>query len=456
MGWPEDASNQLVIRRTTAAAVRPKYNGSVYFVYNVLLGVGMVLALPWWLVQMARHAKYRAGLKQRFGAVPDSLKNLQQRVIWIHAVSVGEVLAISTLVKRLREHHPDHRVLISTTTATGNQLARERFGVENVFYFPLDLGFAIGPYMRALRPELVVLAETEFWPNFLRLASGSGAKLAVVNARISDRSFPRYRRFRAIFQGVLDPISTFLAQSDEDARRLAEIGAPAERVSVAGNLKFEVNAANPEIVHRVREGFGDGGAQPVIVAGSTVEGEELVLLRAFAEVMKHYPRLGVILAPRHRERFAAVAKMVSESPFELVRRSEWGGEPLAPGTIFLLDSIGELASLYALSDVAFVGGSLVHRGGHNILEPAQHGAPIVIGPHYENFRDIITIFLRADAVRVVQPEHLGTEFLRLLQEREEGAGVSPTGERAAEVMRKQSGATMRTLEALDRLLGGAS
>jgi 3-deoxy-D-manno-octulosonic-acid transferase len=416
----------------------------------------MVLATPWWLVQMARHAKYRAGLGQRLGFIPAHLKNIHQRVVWVHAVSVGEVLAISTLVKRLRDRYPNHRVLISTTTATGNQLARDRFGSDNVFFFPLDFGFAISPYLRALRPELLILAETEFWPNFLRLAAQSGAKIAVVNARISDRSFPRYQRWRNIFQRVLKPIGMFLAQSDEDARRLVAIGADAARVSVGGNLKFEVNAtANAEIVHRVREGFADGGSQPLIIAGSTVEGEEPMVLYACAEVMKTYPRMALILAPRHRERFAAVAKIVADSPFELVRRSEWNGGPLAPGTVFLLDSIGELASLYALADVAFVGGSLVRRGGHNILEPAQHGVPIVIGPHYENFRDIISIFVHADAVRIVEGDKLGEEFIRLLNDHAERSGPSSLGQRAAAVMRSQSGATDRTMQALDTFMVGA-
>lgn len=413
----------------------------------------MLLATPWWLVQMVRYAKYRAGLAQRLGRVPRHLKNLPARVIWIHAVSVGEVLAISTFVKRLQERFPGYRVLISTTTATGNQVARERFGTENVFYFPLDLGFAIRPYLRALHPEVVVLAETEFWPNFLRNASRAGAKIAVVNARISDRSFPRYAKCRRFLRRILQPVGLFIAQSDEDQRRLIAIGAAAGRVRVGGNLKFEVSpAAHPEIVHRVRESFADGGATPIIIAGSTVEGEEPVVLQACEGVTKHYPRLGIILAPRHRERFAAVAKIITDSPFALVRRSDWHNEPIPPGTVFLLDSIGELASLYALADVAFVGGSLVPRGGHNILEPAQHGLPIVIGPHYENFRDVVDIFVRSGAVRIVSADKLGAEFLALLSNHAERSGPESLGQRAAEVVRVQAGATERTLSAIENLM----
>jgi 3-deoxy-D-manno-octulosonic-acid transferase len=427
----------------------------VYFVYSLLLGCTMLLATPWWLLQMARHAKYRAGLWQRLGRVPDQVRNAQQPTIWVHAVSVGEVLAISTLIKRLRERYPKHRVFLSTTTATGFQLACERFGPEDVFFFPLDFRFAIRPYLRALKPEIVILAETEFWPNFLRLAAASGAKVAVVNARISDRSFPRYRRYRSIFRRVLQPVGLFLAQSEEDARRLVEIGAEVPHVRVGGNLKFEVNAThNAEIVHRVREGFADGGSTPLLIAGSTVEGEEPLVLAAFEKVMKQFPRMAAILAPRHRERFPAVAKLIADSPFEVVRRSDWSNQPLAPGTILLLDSIGELASLYALADVAFVGGSLVKRGGHNILEPAQHGVPIVIGPHYENFRDIITIFARAKAVRIVPAEQLGAEFIRLLSEHSDRSGPSSLGQRAAEVMRAQAGTTERTLKGIASFVAG--
>ena len=421
----------------------------MYFVYSLLLGCALLLATPWWLLQMARYTKYRAGLEQRLGFVPKYLKNVQQPVIWIHAVSVGEVLAISTLVSRLREEHPEHRIVVSTTTATGNKLAADRFEADNVFYFPLDFGFAIRSYLRALRPQMVILAETEFWPNFLYLAGRSGAKIAVVNARISDRSFPRYRRWRSIFQRVLRPVDVFLAQSDEDARRLVEIGAEPSRVHVGGNLKFEVSATRElEIVDRLGKAFAEGGAQPLIVAGSTVEGEELMVLKACEEVRTRCQQVALILAPRHRERFDAAAKIVADSSFQLVRRSTWNGEPLPPGTVFLLDSIGELASLYGLAKVAFVGGSLVPRGGHNILEPAQHGVPIVVGPYYENFRDIITIFKRAEAVRIAEPERLGAEFLRVLAD---GKGAD-MGRRAAGVIAAQAGATDRTLEAIERLM----
>jgi 3-deoxy-D-manno-octulosonic-acid transferase len=342
-----------------------------------------------------------------------------------------------------------HRVVVSTTTATAQKLARERFGEENVFYFPLDLGFAIRPYLSALRPELIVVAETEFWPNFLRLARQSGSRIAVVNARISDRSWPGYRRFRWILTRVLRQIDLFLAQTEEDARRLRDIGAPAERVQVSGNLKFDVTAPPPPaIVASLRSSFQQTGAGPVIVCGSTVDDEEGLLLRAFENVLASYPRAVIILAPRHPERFAEVTQLLEQMGIRFWRRSLWSGDAIAGG-VLLVDTVGELSALYALGDVAFVGGSLVPRGGHNIIEPARHGVAIIVGNHTENFRDMVALFQSQDAVRVVGPAEFPLLLLDLLSNSSERAAL---GRRAAETLRSQMGATARTVEALARLL----
>ena len=211
----------------------------MHILYTLALGVALLLATPWWAWQMLTRRKYRAGLGERLGRVPSRLGSAEGAV-WVHAVSVGEVLAVSAVLGRLRQGWPGRRLVVSTTTLAGQKLARDRFGEDNVFYFPLDFAFAIRPYLRALRPELVVLAETEFWPNFLRLARRHGARIAVVNARISDRSLPRYRRWKGLLTGVLRNVDVFLAQSEEDARRLREIGADPARVRVGGNLKFDV------------------------------------------------------------------------------------------------------------------------------------------------------------------------------------------------------------------------
>ena len=414
----------------------------------------MLLGLPYWLYQMARHGKYRAGFGERVGRVPARLmagadSGRARRVIWVHAVSVGEVLAVSRLVEEMRGRLPQHRVVVSTTTDTGQALAVKRFGPENVFYFPLDFAFAIWPYLQTLQPELIVLAETEFWPNFLRLAHGSGARIAVVNARISNRSWPNYRRFRWAWRGVLGRIDLFLAQTPEDRARLVTMGAEAERVQVAGNLKFDLTPAKlPPIVESLRRALAAEGAGPVLVCGSTVEDEEPPLLRAFENVKVEHPRAVMILAPRHPERFDQVAALVEQLGIRCYRRSHWAGEPLTGG-VLLVDSIGELAALYALADVAFVGGSLVPRGGHNILEPAQHGVAIVVGNHTENFRDIVSLFQSHDAVRIVGVAELPLTLMQLLHDDQERRTL---GRRAEETLRLQTGATARTLEALKSLL----
>jgi 3-deoxy-D-manno-octulosonic-acid transferase len=370
-------------------------------------------------------------------------------VIWIHAVSVGEVLAVSGLLEEMRRGFPGHRVVVSTTTDTGQQLARKRFGEGNVFYFPMDFAFAIRPYLKALRPELVVLAETEFWPNFLRLVHASGARVAVVNARVSDRSWPSYKRFRWALRRMLAHIDVFLAQTEQDAARLQSIGASEDRVRVMGNLKFDVSLPlPPPIVENLRRSLAAEGAGPVLVCGSTVEGEEAPLLRAFKNVCVEHPGAVMILAPRHPERFEDVAIVLQEMGILFHRRSQWQGESLS-GAVLLVDSIGELAALYALADVAFVGGSLVPRGGHNIIEPAQYGVAIVVGNHTENFRDIVALFRSRDAVQVVSLAGLPVTLRRLLANDSERIAL---GQRAEETIRSQTGATARTLQALQELL----
>ncbi len=421
------------------------------FLYSVALAVGMLASLPYWLFQMARHGKYRRGFAERLGRLPSRLQlpGEQEPVIWVHAVSVGEVLAVAGLVEELRRRFPQHRIFISTTTDTGQALARKRFGEANVFYFPMDFAFAIRPYLRALRPRMVVIAETEFWPNFLRLTHASGARIAVVNARISDRSWPSYRRFRGLLRRLLVNVDLFLAQTPADAARLQDVGARPERVRVAGNLKFDIPAPGPPaVVESVRKSIAQAGAGPVLVCGSTVEGEEPLLLKAFENLLVQHPRAVMILAPRHPERFSAVAALLGQMSIRFCRRSLWNGDALTGG-VFLVDTIGELAALYGLADIAFVGGSLVPRGGHNIIEPALHGVAIVVGNHTENFRDIVSLFQSRDAVRIAGPAELPLVLLELLANDAERIAL---GKRAAETMRSQIGATARTADELQELL----
>ena len=423
----------------------------IYLFYSLALGAAMLLSLPYWLYQVLRHGKYKAGFLERMGRVPARLtvNHSAAKVIWIHAVSVGEVLAVSGLVQQLKRALPDSRVFVSTTTDTGQKLACQRFGEENVFYFPMDFAFAIRPYLQRLRPELVILAETEFWPNLLRLSHSNGALVAVVNARISNRSWPNYLRFRWALKNILKNVDLFLPQTEEDASRLQSIGADASRVQVAGNLKFDVSLpAPPPIVDSLRKHLSTNGAGPVLVCGSTVEGEETLLFKAFENLRVQHPQAVMILAPRHPERFAAVAALLASLQIPHYRRSTWAGERLNGG-VLLLDTIGELSSLYGLADLAFVGGSLVPRGGHNIIEPAQHGVAIVVGNHMENFRDMLALFQSHDAVRVVGVAELPLVLMDLLANDSERKGL---GRRAQETLRSQMGATARTLHALENLL----
>jgi 3-deoxy-D-manno-octulosonic-acid transferase len=428
----------------------------VTFFYNVALVTALLAGSPWWLWRMATTEKYREGIKERLGRVRRGLavwaegqRAAGRAVIWLHAVSVGEVLAVSRLVGDLERILPGHRVVISTTTRTGQALARDRFGAERVFYCPLDVPWAVRAYLKALRPSLLVLAETEFWPNLLQGCFRRGIPVAVVNARISDRSWPRYQMLRRLWRPILGRLSRVLAQSETDAERLRALGCRAEAVSVAGNLKFDVRVAREAEVTRLLR----PAAVRFLVAGSTLEGEEAALVEVWPRLLEGEPDLAMVVAPRHPERFAAVAALLDGAVARWVRRSDWKQRspenPLRPGEILLLDTIGELASVYALASVAFVGGSLVPAGGHNPLEPAQFGVPIVMGPHYANFRAITEDLRAHDAVRIAAPGELFEVLRDLLSDGDERRAM---GERARRVFDQQAGATGRCVEAIGKIL----
>jgi 3-deoxy-D-manno-octulosonic-acid transferase len=428
----------------------------VLFFYNVALLAALVAGAPWWLWRMATTEKYRDGLGQRLGRVPERLKRLAEDgkpVIWLHAVSVGEVLAVSRLVQEVGAAFPGHRLLISTTTRTGQMLARERFGAERVFYCPLDLLWAVRAYLNALRPELLVLAETEFWPNLLNGCFRRGIPVAVVNARISDRSWPRYQMLRRLWRPILGQLSRVLAQSVLDAERLLALGCGAERVTVAGNLKFDVRVPNEAEATRQLKSLSAG--MRFVVAGSTLDGEEAALLEAWPKLLAVDASLVMVLAPRHPERFGAAAGLLAESGVAWVRRSEWKGNAagefaaLRPGQVVLLDTIGELASVYSVAALAFVGGSIAEAGGHNPLEPAQFGVPIVMGPHYVNFRAITEDLRAHDALRIAMREQLAGVIAELLTHPEEARAM---GERARQAFEEQAGATARSVEAIREVL----
>ena len=425
----------------------------ILFFYNLALLAVLMAGAPWWLWRMASTQKYREGLAERLGRVRFLKAQGDRPLIWVHAVSVGEVLAVSRLVGELDTAFPEYQLAISTTTRTGQALARERFGANRVFYCPLDLPWAVRAYLNALKPRLLVLAETEFWPNLLSGCFRRGIPVAVVNARISDRSWTRYRRLHWLWKPFLGPLSRVLAQSETDAERLKAIGCLPGRVSVAGNLKFDVRAAGEaEATLQLKSLAPD---LRLVVAGSTLEGEEAALLEAWPQLLEADQRLAMVMAPRHPERFNTVAALLDQSAFKWVKRSDWKSktagtlQPLKPGEIVLLDTIGELASIYSLASVAFVGGSLIPAGGHNPLEPAQFGVPIVMGPHYANFRAITDDLRAHEAVRIAEKATLAKVLVALLCD---GTAAHAMGERAKQVFEQQAGATARCVAAIQELL----
>jgi 3-deoxy-D-manno-octulosonic-acid transferase len=429
----------------------------ILFFYNLALLAGLLASAPWWLWRMATTHKYREGMRERLGRVPSALASAAAKrpVIWVHAVSVGEVLAVSRLVKTLDVALPDYFVVVSTTTRTGQALGREKFGAGRVFYCPLDLPWAVRAYLKALKPRMLVLAETEFWPNLLNGCYRRGIPVAVVNARISDRSWPRYQMLARLWKPILGRLSRVLAQSETDADRLRALGCTAGRVVVAGNLKFDVRAA--EEAEATRQLRAIAPRPRFLVAGSTLDGEESALIAANLSLIGANPLLIKIIAPRHPERFQAVASLLDASGVRWVRRSDWKGKPveslprLRGGEYVLLDSIGELASVYSLATIAFVGGSLVPAGGHNPLEPAQFGVPIVMGPHFVNFRAITEALIAHDAIKIANKENFTRALVDLLSERDK---ASEMGRRARQVFHQQAGATERCVEALRALLAG--
>lgn len=448
----------------------------MYFLYSFLMTVAAVVTAPYWVVQGLRHKKYFVSLSERLGYMLQELGKLPKErpgSIWIHAVSVGEVLAGVSLARKLKELYPQRPLIISTTTATGQAVARERMPfADAVIYFPFDWKHPVRCVLDAARPALVVILETEIWPNFLREARKRNVPVIFVSGRISDRSFARFKRFFSVFGFYLRPFmrsvlaqpAAFLMQTESDAERIRELGAPPELVKVSGNLKYdqELPAGTP-LANWLQDELKQRGRWPVIVAGSVVATEEPLALIAFGVLQGDFPKALLVLAPRKPERFAAAAEFIEESHRKYVRRSELGvaGPGISPNgagkgifdeaSVLLLDSIGELASLYRLADGVFVGGSLVESGGHNILEPAAFGKVPVFGPSMENFSAIAKKFLDAGAaIQVESPEDAGVEWIHLLKSKEK---MQKMGQAAQQLVESSRGTLERAIEEVATQLG---
>ncbi len=452
----------------------------MYFIYSLLMGLAALLLMPYWLVQGLRHGKYFSNLGERLGFSFPGFKNLPEKradAIWIHAVSVGEALSGVALARRLKQLYPDRPLIISTTTLTGQALAHQRMPfADAIFYFPLDWAFCVRRALGAARPSIVVVLETEIWPNFLREAKRRGVPVVFVSGRISDRSFARFQRFASVFglflrplyRGALSNAGAFLMQSEKDAERIRAMGASADRVKVSGNLKYDLELPAPTpISNWLAAEAKRRGRSPVIVAGSVVATEEPLALIAFGTLQGEYRNALLVLAPRKPECFEAAAQSIDESHRKFIRRSQMpvpgpsqngagaaSGEFTIPDdvTVILLDSIGELASLYRVADGAFVGGSLVESGGHNILEPAAFGKVPVFGPSMENFAEIAARFMAAEAaVQVESPEDAGVAWIEFMRYPEKAARM---GASARNLVESSRGATDRAIAEIARHLDG--
>lgn len=428
----------------------------MYSLYSVLVLVLAVIASPWFIYQAVRYKKYVGSLGQRMGYLPVSFNMDGDESIWIHAVSVGEVLTARPLISELKRRYPNLRMFLSTTTMAGQQLARRSVqDVDAVFYFPFDLGFVVKRTLDLVRPKLFIMMETEIWPNLLRECRARGIKTAVVNGRLSARSFSRYRMIRPMMRRVLDHIDKFLVQSEESARRFIDLGADPARVVVTGSLKFdslEVSSTAPQARarDRVLRYFRVPSSRAVIVAGSTMKGEEAHVLRAFRKVRNAAPNTLLVLAPRHPERFAEAEQLARAEGWKVARRSDLPIDAEPRVDVVIVDTIGELATIYQIATVVFVGGSLAATGGHNVLEPAVFGKPIVFGPHMQNFLEIAEAFVSNGAgVQLSGDEELEEAFLSLMSDPVRRARL---GAAARALVEANRGANEKSVTVLSTLL----
>ncbi len=416
-----------------------------YTAYNLLLFAGTVLFLPIILFKLATVPKYRGGISQKLGWVRRDVMDViaGERPIWVHAVSVGEVMAVHPLVRELKKKYPRRKLIISTVTITGNYTARQRVPeADAVFFFPFDYPFVVRRVLQKINPAVVLVAETELWPNFFRELKRAGIPSAVINGRISPHSFKNYVKLKDFFRQVFEQVDLFCMQSEDDAERIRTIGAAADRVLVTGNLKFDQKLSEPH-GHPV----AIPKARKVITAGSTHRGEEETLLWVFARLRDKFPELLLIIAPRHPERFDEVEGLVHSAGFECQRRTRLKGQVK---DVLLLDTIGELRSFYAVCDIAFVGGSLVKIGGHNLLEPAAVKKPVIFSKYMFNFKEISEALIASGGgIMVKDKQELYVQFDSLLSDTTRAQQI---GERAFKVIELNSGAAKKTIDAVDKFI----
>jgi 3-deoxy-D-manno-octulosonic-acid transferase len=430
----------------------------MFFVYSLLYTISFILLTPFFLL---KSGKYFSGFRQRFGNLP-KLHESDKKTIWLHCVSVGETNAARPLVDKLVENFPDHRLVVSNTTKTGHQLATHIFAekVDMVFYFPFDWKFTVNRALKNIKPDLVLLMETELWFNFIREANKSGAKVAIVNGRMSEKSFSRYSMITNAMRWVFHYVDLALVQTQADARRFSDLGLRRTKIKIIGSLKFDQDRDVTEstLTKQLAERFAVSEDAPIILAASTHSPEEKWILEAFKEVYKSaegkLPRL--MIAPRHPERFDEVKQIIKKSGFDWASRSENSSSRDKVAEVILLDSIGELRATFPLSAIVFVGGSLIRHGGQNVLEPASAKKAIVTGFYTMNFEEILKDFVARDAI-IQLPKLAENEVVPKLTEvisvllKDEKQRLK-LAENAATLMRVSRGCTDRTIESLIELI----
>ncbi len=409
----------------------------------------------YFLLRIRRDRRYASRFPERLGALPFSFDPTPAGAIWLHAVSVGEVISSIPLIAALRKQYPNAPLFVSCTTVAGRAIAEEKLAgrIDGLFYAPIDYVWCVRRVLRKLRPTLVIVMETEIWPNLWREAKRSGAALAIVNGRISDRALPRYRPWGAVFAAVLTQPDLLLVQSEEDRRRYTELGAPPTRVEAAGNLKYDFNPGDGEIPQAVAEFISALAPRHIVIAASTMPGldaedidEDDLVIAEYQRLAARHPQLLFILTPRRPERFATTAAKLAEARVPFARRTELPAAPPPLPCVLLLDSMGELSRLFSLAQVVFMGGTFPRRGGHNILEPAFFGKPVIAGPHMENFTAIASEFTEAGAlIRIHRPAQLSETISRLLENEPERRSV---GERARKLAASKRGVTGRLTQRL--------
>lgn len=423
-----------------------------YLFYNVLL----VIASPVILAILLAKPRCRQGLRQRFGFSAPPINPDARPLVWMHAVSLGEVVAITPLVKELHRRHPDHRFVVSTATETGRDAVEQRLaGIAEHLYAPLDFPWSVSRTVAQLRPALYIFIETELWPNLLRHLSGLGVPTIMVNGRLSSSSYARQQwgPVRSFYGSMLRSLRLCLMQSDRDAERIISLGADPQSVHRTGNIKFDQPLPTAPERKVTRSSLGIAEEALLIIAGSTHPGEEEMLVEAYRAIVKRYPTAQMLLAPRHIERAEAVEAMIRDRGLTVRRRSTWdqGAGSTGAGTqVVILDTRGELAMVYQEATVAFVGGTLIPIGGHNLLEPAFWAKPVLFGPYTDHCVEIADLLVQAGGGRRVSTrEDLTQQLVQLFDRREERVRM---GQAAQSVIRENQGALRETIEAIDRVL----